>query len=143
MPLVDDVKAKVQRILTSNGSVRLGRNGEFILDHNSATLIVEVEDGFGDDGVIISFVVPMVEDVPLTNALYEWIATDGQDFRIGGTFLLKDDDGKTGSVYFRYAIVGDDLDESELMTSVYVLLFSCDDLDDTLQKRFGGQLFGA
>ena len=142
MPSINDVKAKVQRILTSNGSVRLGKEGEFIIDHNSATLIVEVEEGFGDDGTMGSILVPMFVNVPLTPALYEWGATEGQDFRIGGTFVVKNKDGKTGTIFFRYSIVGDDLDESELMTSVFVLLFTCDDLDNDLQQRFGGEVYG-
>lgn len=142
MPSIDEVRAKVQRILTSNGSVRLGRDGEFILDHESASVIVEVEEGFGEGGTLVSFLVPMVGKVPLTPALYEWMATEGQDFRIGGTFLLKDEDNKTGMIFFRYAIVGDDLDESELLAAVYVSLFTCNDLDNNLQKRFGGELYG-
>lgn len=143
MTSVNDVKAKVQRILTSHGTVRLGKEGEFIIVNNSAVLWVEVAEGFGDAEVIIDFTVPMVSDVPLTSALYEWVATDGQNFRLGSTFVVKDDDDKTGSLFFSYAIIGDDLDESELMTSVFALLYTCDDLDNNLQKRFGGQLIGA
>ena len=141
MPSVSDVKAKVQRILTSNGSVRLGREGEFILDQNSATLVVEVVEGFGDDGTLVTFLVPMVVKVPLTPALYEWCATEGQNFKLGGTFIGQDS-SDTGSIYFSYAIVGDDLDESELMTAVFALLYCCDDLDNKLQQQFGGQVFG-
>jgi hypothetical protein len=142
MPTIDEVKNKVQRILMSNESVRLGQDGEFILEHNSARLFVEVEEGFGDDGILILFNIPMLKDVPVTPSLFEYAATEGQLFRLGGVVVGVQDGGKLANVWFKYAIVGDDLDESELMTSAYVLLVTCDNLDNQLQQRFGGHVVG-
>ena len=142
MPTIDEVKAKVQRILVSHESVRLGRDGEFILEHNSARLFVEVEEGFGDDGVLIRFNIPMLKDVPVTPALFEYAATEGQLFRLGSIIVGVQDGGKLANVWFKYSIVADDLDESELMTSAYVLMVNCDKLDNQLQARFGGEVVG-
>lgn len=141
MPSVDDIKAKVQRILTSHGTIRIDKDGDFVLQQDSAVLFIRVEEGFGDAETIVSMNVPLILEVQLTPALYEWAAVEGQHFRIGGVNVNKRDGNKSGDIWFHYSLVGDDIDESELMTAVFALLFTCDDLDNDLQKRFGGRLF--
>lgn len=143
MPSIADVTAKVQRILANNFSVRLGPNGSFIISYESANVLIAVEDGLKkDDSALVVFRVPLVKKVPLTPALYQWVATDGQNFRIGGVIVLPDHSSSVGDVWFRYSIVGDDLDESELLAAVYVLLKCCDEIDNDIQSRFGGEVFG-
>jgi hypothetical protein len=39
-------------------------------------------------------------------------------------------------------MVSDDLDESELMHGVFAVAYSSDKLDNELQNKFGGELFG-
>jgi hypothetical protein len=143
MSAVDDVRNKVQRILTQNGRVELDRDGDFVLRRESAITFVRVDEGFGDDGTIVSFRCPLVTKVRLTADVYKWVATEGQDFRIGGCQVIPANDSPdTGSIWFQYAIVGDDLDESELMAGTMVTLISSNDLDNMLRDKFGGELFG-
>jgi hypothetical protein len=52
-----------------------------------------------------------------------------------------DDDGRTGIIQFRDAIVGNDLDPNELFSLVFSVLFTSNNLDDELVKMFGGKLF--
>jgi hypothetical protein len=141
--VVDQVRSKVQRMLTDNfGRVEVDRDNDFVVRKDSAVTFIRIREGFGDDGAIIDVKCPLLTDVPLTRELYEWAATEGQWFRLGGIVVNPDENGKTGWVYFRYAIVGDDLDESELMTAVGVVLVTSDRLDNELQEKFGGELFG-
>ena len=143
MPTVDDVKAKVQRILQANlNRVEIDRDGDFMVRHESAVVFVRVLKGFGEDGVIVRVNCPLVVDVPVTPDLAMWIATEGQDYIIGSTQLVIREDG-TGWLFFAQNIIADDLDESELMGTIFGVTFTSNDLDNNLRDRFGGQLFGS
>lgn len=143
MSAIDDVTKKVQRILTQNGRVELDRDGDFVLRQGSAVMFVSVRKGFGEDGTIVSFRCPLVRNVKLTPDLFKWVATEGQHYKLGGCQVLEGRDSKDiGSVWFQYAIVGDDLDESELMAGTRATLLTSNNLDNTLRDRFGGELFG-
>jgi len=141
--VVDQVRTKVQRILTDNfGKVEIDRDNDFVARKDSAVTFIRVREGFGDDGTIIDVKCPLLMEVPLTKELFQWVATEGQMYKLGGVWVNPDDNGKTGWVYFKYAIIGEDLDESELMTAVGVVLVTSDQLDNELQEKFGGELFG-
>lgn len=144
MSAIDDVKNKVQRILTQHGRVEVDKDGDFVLRQDSAVMFVSVGKGFGDDGTLVSFRCPLVNNVKLTPAVYQWVATEGQDYKIGGCQVITSGKSQdTGSIWFGYAIVGDDLDESELMAGTYVTLLTSNDLDNQLRDKFGGELIGA
>jgi hypothetical protein len=144
MSTIDTVKGKIQRILADQmGSVKIDRDGDFIVTHESAVTFVSVypvnEDEDAD--IVIRCYSPMVKDVPLTPELTKWIAVEGQQFAFGGCYINPDDDGKNCWVYFRYSIVGNDLDPNELISAVYRTVFTANDLDDMLKEKFGGKLF--
>jgi hypothetical protein len=144
MSAIDNTRNKVQRILTQLGRVELDKDGDFVLRHESAVMFVEIVKGFGDDGTLVRFTCPLVMNVPLTPAVFKWIAVDGQDFKIGSCGVWMDsEDSKTGSIAFSYTIVGDDVDESEVEAAAMVTLLTSNDLDNQLRDKFGGELFGA
>lgn len=143
MSAIDDVTKKVQRILTQYGRVELDRDGDFVLRQGSAVMFVSVRQGFGEDGTIVSFRCPLVRKVKLTPDLFQWVATEGQHYKLGGCQVVNASDSKDiGSIWFKYAIVGDDLDESELMAGTRATLLTSNDLDNMLRDKFGGELFG-
>jgi hypothetical protein len=141
---IGEIRNKVQRILTSNFSVRLDNEGDFIVDYESANCWVEVRDLELFDKKVgqISFVCPMVRDVRLTPEVFKWVALEGHDFRFGSAVCYEDDNGSTGSLFFEYSMIGVDVDESEVVNAVMFLLLVCSDLDTELQQKFGGRLFG-
>lgn len=142
MSVIEQTRAKVQRILTKElGSVRVDQDDSFIVVHESAVLFIDVVEGF-KDGTIISFRVPLIRDVPITDELCRWIATEGQRFMLGGCYLNPNKETNTGWVYLKYSIIGDDLDESELIHSTFAMAYASDRLDNELQEKFGGELFG-
>ena len=101
MTKVDDVKAKVQRMLTNHfGSVRIDKDGDFVVTNQSAVVFVGVKL-WGDEDVIVSLRCPLVMDVELTDALCRWVAIEGQDFVLGSCSINPDSEGKTGWIYFR------------------------------------------
>ena len=143
MTKIDDVKAKIQRMLTNRfGSVRIDKDGDFIVKNESAVVFVGVRL-WGDEDVIVSFRCPLIHDVEITDALCRWVAIEGQNYVLGSCWINPDDDGKTGWVYFRTNILGNDLDESELFESLDAIAFTGNSLDDELFQKFGGKMFGA
>lgn len=143
MPTVDETRNKVQRILTQHGRVEIDKDGDFVVRKNSAVVFVRTSEGFGDNGTLVEFTCPLLVGVSLTPDVYKWVATIGQQFRIGGCSVWIDNDDPTkGEIMYEYSIIGDDIDESELMAGVYATLFTCDDLDNQLRDMFGGELFG-
>lgn len=144
MSLVDTVKGKVQRMLAEElGSVKIDRDGDFIITHESAVVFVSVF-AFNDDedsDIVIRCTSPMIKDAPLTSELTKWVAIEGQRFSFGGCNLNPNEDGTTAWIYFRYSIVGNDLDQNELLSAVYRTVFTSNNLDDELKAKFGGELF--
>jgi hypothetical protein len=142
MPTADQVKGKAQRILAEKlGSAEVDRDGNLLFRLGSSVVFIQVSD-LSNGRVAIKIVCPMVKDVPMSPALCRWIAVEGQEYRFGGCYLNPNADGSTAWVYFRHSILGDDLDESELMTSVGAVAATADQLDNELQAKFGGTLFG-
>ena len=140
---VDQVKSKAQRILTDRyGSVRIDQDGDFVVSNGSAVSFIKFAQ-YGDDSVVIQIKCPMLKDVPMSPELCRWIAVEGQHYWFGGCSLNPSADGATAWVYFKHSILGDDLDESELMRSVAAVVVVSDQLDNELQAKFGGTLFGS
>ncbi len=139
---LDSVRSRAQRILSDKlGRVEVDRDGDFVVRYNSAVAFISVREGFSD-GSIIQIECPLVTNVRISNDLCRWIAVEGQHFKLGSCRLSPNDDGKTGMILFHYSMTADDLDESELMNGVLATIFSSDRLDNELQEKFGGELFG-
>jgi len=143
MATVEDVKAKIQRLLTNRfGSVRIDKDDDFVVTHQSAVVFVGVRT-WGEEDIIVSIRCPLIVDVEITDALCRWVAIEGQEYMLGGCWINAAPDGKTGWVYFRTNILGNDLDESELFQSLDAIAFTGNDLDDELFQKFGGKMFGS
>lgn len=141
MTALDNLKQKVQRILTDNlGSVRIHRDGDYIVRNESAVVFIRAQE-WGKDSLYVGVRSPLIVDVPISNELCRWVAIEGQQFMIGGCYLHAVDGGSTGSVWLQYGIIADDLDESELMNAVHMVAITGNKLDNELRDRFGGKLF--
>lgn len=145
MNMTDTVKGKVQRILADDlGSVEIDRDGDFIVKHESTMVFVSVfafNDDDEDSDIVVRCLAPMVTGVPLTPEVFKWVAVDGQRFHFGSCFITPEEDPANGWIYFKYAIVGNDLDSNELLSAVYRTAFTANDFDDKLKEQFGGKLF--
>ena len=138
MPTVDETKIKIQRMLQSLfGSVNLDQDGDFYFRVDSTVAFGRVVD-WGDGDVIFNVWAPILRDVPITNELCRYVATEG--FVLGNLILQESEDGRTGELQFQYRIVANDIDESEVGHAVRAVALTADELDDKLQKRFGGSL---
>jgi hypothetical protein len=143
MSAVDQTRTKVRRIYTQKlGSVQVGIHDEFIIKHGSAVLFVTVSEGFGEKGTFVKLLIPLITDVPITDELFRFVATEGQGYMIGTLRANVNDDQKTAWMSLGHCLIGNDLDESELINATGALVTTADDLDDKLRERFGGNLYG-
>lgn len=139
---IEVVRAKVQRILTDEfGSVQIDRDEDFQLRFGKTRCFVSVEEGIADVETIVRIDALVLRSLKLTKELYEWVAVDGQDYKIGGCFIWKDESGKDGSLFYGYGLAADDLDASELILGIGCVGFTADLLATELQPTFGGETF--
>lgn len=132
------VKDKVQRILAENfNGVELGKAGNFTLRHESARLFIDFIPQ--ETRVIVNLVAPLLLKVTPTPELFHYIAVHGDDYIFGHLSADETDDGVV--VLFSHALLGDYLDDEELLASVRGVLGGGNELDDELQAQFGGTKF--
>jgi len=147
MATVEQTMMKVQRILTGPMKLRIEMQGDTLyvrFSDASTQVSLRVTDwGPGRDGesrALVSISSPILWSVPPTPELYEWIARDGGRYYFGHVQAADDmrDQGKL-FLSMNHTLLGDYLDEEELASAMYAVLNTADQLDDELQKRFGGK----
>lgn len=145
MLTLDTVKNKIQKMLIElNGSIKIDKDGDFVISVNSAHVFVSVyELGTGDEKRFqVKFTCPLVSNVPVTHDLCLHVATECSNYRFGNIHMALSDDKKTCRLLFIHSILGNDLDISELDNAIRSVLFLSDVLDTELHEQFGGEMFG-
>jgi hypothetical protein len=82
---------------------------------------------------------PTIYDVKPSNELYKWVATEGGDFFYGHCKVSPFGENGNVQVIFEITIPGDTIDPGELKQALLAVAMTADDLDDELQKKFGGK----
>ena len=82
---------------------------------------------------------PALLDVPVTPALFEYVATNNK-YRFGKLSVIILESGKA-VVEVGYALLGTYLDPEELTVAVGMVAGLADDLDDEMKAKFGGRRF--
>jgi hypothetical protein len=133
------VKEKVQRYLTSNfNSVMVDSQGDFSFQIQSARLFIRVQD-WTEDKTIVRVFSPMLLDVPVTQQLKDYVALEGGNYVFGAVSMQVQED--KAQLMFSHTILGDYLDEEELLTSCKAVGATAEHLDDKLKEQFGGRRF--
>ena len=149
MATVDETMMKVQRILTGPMGLKIQVAGSTIAvrfsDMSTQATFNFTDWGPGKDGnprTLVRIGAPILFGVKPSPALYEWIARNGGTYYFGHVGAV-DDKSEPGALflYMSHTLLGDYLDEEELASAMWGVLGSADDLDDELQKRFGGKRF--
>ena len=147
MATVDATMMKVQRILTGPMKLRVQLQGNtmFVQFSDASTQVsMTVADwGPGRDGEprsLVNISSPILWAVPPSPALFEWIAREGGQYFFRHVSAADDvrDQGKV-FLSMNHTLLGDYIDEEELASAMYAVLNTADQLDDELQKRFGGR----
>ena len=131
-----ETKAKVQQYLTTLGTVTIDSDGDFSLRHESARIFVSVGE-FGDDNTVVEIFALVLQEVPLTPALYEYVATQNT-YRFGKLSVAKAQDGVSGRLMLGHSLLGNTLDQEELVAPVVMLANLANELDDELQSTVRG-----
>jgi hypothetical protein len=138
---------KVQRLLTGPLGLRIQLEGDLIgvrFNDVSTQIHIRVIDwGKNRDGepqTLVRVSAPLLRGVQPSPALYEYLAREAPNYWFGNIRVWDDEETKgMVSMTFGHTLLGDFLDEEELRVAVSRVLNSADELDDELQKRFGGK----
>ena len=138
---VDEVRAKVQRILIDQlGSVEVGSDNQFWLYNDSAVGRVDVID-WGDGDTIVQVGAGVIREVPLTPEVFEWVATEGQSYWFAKFRVFRSSDNPSvGILVLQDELLGNSIDPDELMWAARQVMRNANELDEELQKKFGGLL---
>lgn len=147
MATVDQTMLKVQRLLTGPGGLKIQLRGETIAvaftDVSTEVHIRIVDWGKNKDGEPRSLVLitsPILRGVTPTPALYEYLVREAPRLWFGAVQVYEDSNNPgTVHLLLSHTLLGDYLDEEELMAAMYGVMHSADELDDLMQKRFGGK----
>lgn len=148
MGTIAESRAKVMKILTDGMdlNVNVGKDDKLMVkfdDISTAVFFSFSEQEFDEKTPTQTFVhitAPMLRGIPASEELYKWVAINGTGFRIGCVEAFENED-KTVFLRYKYVLLADFLDEDELSTAMWTVLATADDLDDELQKQFGGKRF--
>lgn len=90
--------------------------------------------------VLVKVWATILVGVPRSPGLFKWVATDGQNWMLGGTRVVLGDDGLC-TLLFVYSLAGETLDPGEFKNAVMSVATAANHLDDIVQEKFGGKRF--
>jgi T3SS (YopN, CesT) and YbjN peptide-binding chaperone 1 len=130
------IRQQVKAILESNGFRFSERDDEYLLRFSSALVSV----GFGAIGTqaLITLRAPILRDIALDPARSDQVLRElnarNQESHFAKWVLYEE----SGLVALEYDLLGDHLQDEELMTALATLARLADHQDDLLQQKFGG-----
>jgi hypothetical protein len=135
-----DVRERVQHYLTKHFRVGLERGGILSIDLESTRGFVSVHAR--DDRVVVKVEAVVAFDVPDSQEMLTHVARASGEYLFGHLALHADDD-KPGhnTVLFSHALLGNYLDEEELVNAVIAVVLTANEIDDDFVSRFGGGTF--
>jgi hypothetical protein len=143
MPTLLELRDQVQRILAEAvGPLELRPEGDITFRHGSARVFVDcTEQEFDNDSrrTLVNVAAPVLFNVPASPALFEYIATNSDNWLFGHLSAARDDETGGVNVLMTHRLLGDYLDAEELLSAVIGIVMTAEDLDDELKARFGGE----
>jgi len=143
-----EAKEKVLSILTDGMELhpRLGKNNSIQVAFSDSSTVVNLNfvtqefDGKAPAQTFVYLTAPMLRDLQPTLELFKWVAVQGTGYRLGCVEAFEEEAG-TIFLRYKYVLLADFLDEDELSTALWAVIYTADDLDDELQKQFGGKRY--
>ncbi len=128
---------KVRDLLTSRELDLTVAGDGFQIRWDSAAVNVDIVEQEGR--TLVQCYAPVLRELSPSVELFEYVATEGQDYYFGSMHYLPDVEG--GLLVLEHTLLGDFLDADELDNVVDSLVVVANRLDDELQERFGGKRF--
>lgn len=114
----------------------------FVPRFGSTALFVSVKEAFKGKHVIVVLESPVLVDVPITRELLEYVGYKSGLYLFGHLATTGHNGvGTTGHLIFRHTLLGDSIDELQLVLTAGLVASTANRLDDDLQVRFGGSRF--
>lgn len=143
-----DIKDKVQRILANNFEVRLGQGDSYVMKWGSSYVQVSIvgpawnPSTKKEDAYWVNVAAPLLFQVSGSSELYEYIATSHMASIAGLSMALYEVEGSSGlyNLFLETHILGNFLDEDELVNLTAICGMAADANDDDLARMFGGEV---
>ena len=132
----DTLTLRIGRMLAAAGIRANVTEDGYRIFHESTALDIDVVEQ--KERLLIHLVGPVVFQVPDSPELTRWVAIEGQNTFFGSASLRPMDDG-LAEVWIGHTLLGDYLDEDELLNAVSAVAQQSDEWDDVLRERFGGK----
>lgn len=132
---VADTRRRVQHHLQKAGNVE-SIGDRFMVRCGSTGCQIHVED-WEKGRTLVVLAAPVLLGVDLTPELFKELAQRTNSYWVG-SLVLEDTAGGKGNIFFKHILLGDTLDEEELLWSLSAVSRTADDLDDEWRPRFGG-----
>ncbi|MFH1331041.1 MAG: hypothetical protein ABIJ48_10375 [Actinomycetota bacterium] len=130
-----DTRRRVQHYLQKAGKVETVEDRVMVRCGSTGCQIQVEEWEKGRTLVVLSAAVLL--GVKLTAELFKELAQQTDKYWVG-SLVLEEDAGGMGNIFFKHVLLGDTLDEEELLWSLSAVSRTADDLDDEWRPRFGG-----
>ena len=141
---VDDVKAKVHQYLAKNFEVGLSDDLGFHVDYGSTRVFVSVaaRGEEADPPIVVRVSAPVAFGVPETPEMLAYVARHTDSWLFGHLGMAADAEApETHRVFFVHRLLGNYMEEEELVATVVAVLYTADRIDDDFVAQFGGRRF--
>jgi len=133
-PSLQQLANRVERYLDHIVSHYDKGDGYYRFRYESTALIV-VPLQWGEQHTMVRIAAGVLLEIDPSPLLWETIARTNKDYLIGKLCYWPED----RSLLYEYFMLGDYLDEEELLTALTMVAYTADHLDDELQKILGGR----
>ena len=142
-----DIKDKVQRNLANNFEVQLGVRSTYKINWGSTYVQVELGEATWnpstkeEDAYWVNVSSPVLFGIEGSSELFKYVATEGPKSLAGLSMALWEaENDNTYSLWLESNILGNFIDEAELVNVVVICGLIADREDEDLAQRFGGSV---
>ena len=130
----EKVQKRIEEILSAAGYPYTVEDGRARVEYGSTAVFISAHQ-WQERYTIVELVAPVLQEVPDSPALLERLNEQNEKLYFGKAYWRNDE------VWLAHNLLGDRLDNEELIASVGILAVVADHLDDELKKKFGGRRF--
>lgn len=130
----EKVQKRIEEILSAAGYPYTVEEGRARVEYGSTAVFISAHQ-WQERYTIVELVAPVLQEVPASPALLERLNEQNEKLYFGKAYWRNDE------VWLAHNLLGDRLDNEELIASVGILAVVADHLDDELKKKFGGRRF--
>ena len=128
----EDVQKRIEEILAASGYPFTVEEGRARVERGSTAVFIGAHP-WQERYTVVELVSPVLREVALTEALLRKLNELNEKLYFGKAYWRDEE------VWLAHNLLGDRLDNEELIASVGMMAVVADHLDDELKKKFGGR----